>query len=131
MTDARGTPIPGAKVIIKQKDHAFRFGANLFMLEELETPEKNEAYKTCFADVFNMATLPFYWDANEPEKGKLRYAKDSPKFYRRPPIDRCMEFCREHGIEPREHGLAYEQWFPEWLYGKDTPTVRAANWWAP
>ena len=125
VTDAQGTPIPGAKVIVKQKDHAFRFGANLFMLEELETPEKNEAYKTCFADVFNMATLPFYWDANEPEKGKLRYAKDSPKFYRRPPIDRCMEFCREHGIEPREHGLAYHAFFPSWLEAASVEEVKA------
>ena len=116
VVDGQGKPIPGAKVEINQTSHAFRFGANLFMLEEMETPEKNEAYKASFADVFNMATLPFYWDANEPEKGKNRYEKDSTKFYRRPPIDLCMDFCREHGIEPREHGLAYNAFFPAWLY---------------
>ena len=114
--DQSGAVIPGAKVKVTQKSHAFRFGANIFMLDELETPEKNEAYKERFADVFNMATLPFYWDTLEPERGKPRYAKDSPKVYRRPAPDLCMEFCEKHGIEPREHGLAYEWFFPKWLH---------------
>ena len=113
--DKEGKPVSNAKIKLTQKSHEFRFGANLFMLDELETPEKNEAYKHYFADVFNMATLPFYWDTLEPERGKPRYAKDSPKVYRRPSPDLCMEFCEKHGIEPREHGLAYDYFFPHWL----------------
>ncbi|MBO5369963.1 MAG: endo-1,4-beta-xylanase, partial [Clostridia bacterium] len=79
-----------------------------------------------FADVFNMATLPFYWDATEPEEGKTRYAKDAPKLYRRPAIDLCIEFCEKHGIEPREHALAYEAFFPKWLYNATVPEVKKA-----
>lgn len=124
VTDREGRPISNATVKVMQKNHAFRFGANLFMLEEFETAEKNEAYKRCFADLFNMATLPFYWNATEPQKGQLRYDKDSPKLYRRPAIDLCMEFCEKHGIEPREHALAYEHFFPEWLRGADVATVK-------
>ncbi len=115
VTDQNGNPVSGAKITVNQKSHEFKFGANLFMLEEFETPEKNEKYKEYFSDFFNMATLPFYWNATEPEKGQTRYDKNSPKLYRRPPIDLCMEFCEKHGIEPREHALAYEQFFPEWL----------------
>lgn len=122
--DQNGRVIPNAKVRITQKSHEFRFGANLFMLDELETQEKNDAYKKRFADIFNMATLPFYWNTLEPEKGKPRYAKDSPKIYRRPAIDLCMEFCEEHGIEPREHALAYETFFPKWLRNAPTPEVK-------
>ena len=124
LKDKNGAPISGAKIKINQKSHKFRFGANLFMLDELETEEKNEKYKKCFAELFNMATLPFYWRDLEPEKGKPRYDKDSPKIYRRPPIDLCIEFCEEHGIEPREHALAYEQWFPTWLKGESTEVVK-------
>ena len=113
--DSEGNFIPDAKISINQKSHEFRFGANLFMLDELETKEKNDAYKKQFADTFNMATLPFYWNATEPQKGMLRYDKNSPKMYRRPAIDLCMEFCEANGIEPREHALAYEQFFPKWL----------------
>jgi GH35 family endo-1,4-beta-xylanase len=115
VVDKEGKPIPNAKIKLTQKTHEFRFGANIFMLDEMETPEKNEKYKQYFAELFNMATLPFYWDTLEPERGKPRYEKDSPKIYRRPAPDRCIEFCKQHGIEPREHGLAYDYFFPHWL----------------
>lgn len=125
ITDQNNNPVPNATVRAVQQTHEFKFGANLFMLEELETPEKNEKYKKYFADVFNMATLPFYWDTLEPEKGKPRYDKNSPKVYRRPAIDLCMEFCQQHGIEPREHALAYDHFFPKWLYGASVAEVES------
>ena len=125
LVDSEGNAVENATVKIKQKSHAFRFGANLFMLDEMETDEKNRLYRRRFKDVFNMATLPFYWNSIEPRQGELRYDKDAPKYYRRPPIDLCMEFCRKNGIEPREHALAYEQHFPKWLKGKDTQEVQA------
>ena len=124
LKDSKGNAIPDAKISVNQKTHEFKFGANLFMLEELETKEKNDAYKKHFADLFNMATLPFYWNATEPKKNKQRYAKDSPKMYRRPAIDLCMEFCEANGIEPREHALAYEKFFPDWLKDATVPQVK-------
>lgn len=124
--DSDGNPVPGAKIKVNQRKHEFKFGANLFMLDEFENEEKNETYKKCFADTFNMATLPFYWDSTEPEKGKTRYAKDSERLYRRPPIDLCIEFCEKHGIEPREHALAYEYFFPTWLRTASTVEVKCA-----
>lgn len=27
----------------------------------------------------------------------------------------CIEFCEQHGIEPREHALAYDFFFPDWI----------------
>ena len=39
--DKDGNPVSGAKIKIKQKNHEFRYGANIFMLDELETDEKN------------------------------------------------------------------------------------------
>ena len=119
-----GTPISGAKISLVQNTHEFRFGANIFMLDELETEEKNKKYKAYFSEVFNMATLPFYWTSIEPKRGELRYEKNCAPYYRRPSIDLCMEFCRENGIEPREHGLAYEHHFPGWLKGATTDEVK-------
>ena len=92
VTDENGKAVPEVKIKAVQKTHEFRFGANLFMLDELETDDKNEKYKKYFADVFNMATLPFYWNTLEPERNKPRYDKDSPKVYRRPAPDLCVEF---------------------------------------
>lgn len=125
-TDEHGAPLKNAKVRVKQKNHEFRFGGNIFMLDQLETPEKNEQYKNRFAELFNMATLPFYWDTLEPKKGSPRYDKNSVDIYRRPPIDRCMEFCEKNGIEPREHALAYEHFFPKWLKNATNEEVKNA-----
>lgn len=122
--DAEGKPVAGASVKLVHKKHECKFGANLFMLEEFETPEKNALYKNYFSQVFTMATLPFYWSATEPEKGHLRYEKESAPMYRRPPIDLCMEFCEEMGIEPREHALAYDFQFPTWLKGLSPEEVK-------
>ena len=124
VVDENGVAVSGVKIKLRQKTHEFRFGANLFMLDELETEEKNEKYKKYFSEVFNMATLPFYWDSLEPEKGSPRYAADSVKVYRRPSPDLCIAFCEEHGIEPREHALAYEAFFPKWLYGASVDEIK-------
>ena len=126
LTDEKGEKLCGAKIKIKQKSHEFKYGCNLFMLDELETEEKNALYKKYMASFGNMATLPFYWNATEPEENKTRYAKDSVKMYRRPPIDLCVEFCEQNGIEPREHALAYEAFFPKWLHGESEEKVKAA-----
>ncbi len=95
VVDKDGNTIKGATVDVKQKNHEFRYGANLFMLDEFENDEKNELYKEYFKKAFNMATLPFYWNTLEPEKGYPRYDKNLPKVYRRPPIDLCIEFVKE------------------------------------
>ena len=115
VVDKEGNPLPHAHVELHQKTHDFRFGANLFMLDELESDEKNAAYKEAFGELFNLAVLPFYWHDLEPEQGKPRFAKDSPKIYRRPAPDLCLEFCAEHGIEPKLHCLNYDQCSPTWL----------------
>jgi len=121
-----GKPLQNTDISVKQISHDFKYGANLFMLDELETKEKNDRYKEYMGSFGNIATLPFYWDATEPRKGETRYAKNSEKLYRRPPIDLCMEFCEQHGIEPREHALAYEYFFPKWLYDADPEEIKAA-----
>ena len=119
VVDSDGNPVKNAHVKVRQTSHEFRFGANIFMLDGMESEQKNEEYKRRFADAFNMATLPFYWGGLEPIRNQPRYSKDSPFVYRRPTPDACLEFCEKHGIEPREHALAYDQFFPNWITGLD------------
>lgn len=133
----------------KQRSHEFKFGANIFMLDEFPTEEENAIYREKFPQLFNLATLPFYWSTLEPEMGKPRYAKDSPKIYRRPAIDLCIEYCKEKGIEPKCHCLNYDTESPKWYtsqsvsfckekllqrfqeiadrYSKDIPTFEVTN----
>lgn len=116
--DADGKVCENVHVKVTQKTHDFKYGADLFMLDEIpDDPAKNEAYKDCFAEIFNLATVPFYWSDLEPEPGKPRYAKDSPKIYRRPPTDLCVDWCEAHDIEPKTHCLNYPAFEPVWAKG--------------
>ena len=126
VTDKAGKPMRNVKISLSQKSHDFRYGANLFQLDESETAEKNALYRLRFKEAFNMATLPFYWKSVEPAPGVYRFGKDSERIYRRPAIDLCMEYCKENGIEPREHGLAYDGHFPERLRDASDDEVKRA-----
>ena len=113
---ADGSPLPeNVTLELEQTNHEFRFGANIFMLDEFECEEKNAIYRKKFPELFNLATVPFYWRDLECERGKPRYAKDSPKLYRRPAPDLCLEYCKENGIEPKCHCLNYDGFLPTWL----------------
>lgn len=126
VSDKEGNQIPGAKIKIKQKNHEFRYGANIFMLDELETEEKNKIYRDEFAKTFNLATIPFYWNDFEPQKGEPRFAADSKKIYRRPPADLCVNYCTENNIEPKCHCLNYDNYIPDWLGDADVETHKKA-----
>ena len=115
--DEKGEPLAVSEIKVTQKSHDFKYGANIFMLEEFPHKEQNEKYKELFPQVANIATLPFYWSDLEPEEGKERFSKNSPRIYRRPPPDLCIEYCREKGIEPKAHCLNYATYMPEWALG--------------
>ena len=124
VTDAEGKPVAGRKVTVKLRRHAFLHGANLFMLDEMETPEKNEAYKKYFAEAFNEATVPIYWRDLEPVDGRPRFDADSPKVYRRPALDLCLDFCEKNEIIPKAHCLTYVNFNPKWVDEYDFPALR-------
>ena len=128
--DKDGKPVSGAKIKIKQKNHEFRYGANIFMLDELETDEKNKIYRDEFAKTFNLATIPFYCDALLSEVPRRRKAavcrRQRKRFYRRPPSDLCVNYCLEKGIEPKCHCLNYDFFIPAWLKDADVDTHKRA-----
>lgn len=126
LLDHAGKSVSGAHVTIEQKSHEFKYGANIFMLDEFENEEKNRLYRKYFKDVCNIATLPFYWKDLEPEQGKPRFSKDSPRVYRRPAIDLCMEYCEENHIEPKEHCLFYETWMADWAPADNVSALKKA-----
>ncbi|MBQ0084316.1 MAG: endo-1,4-beta-xylanase [Clostridiales bacterium] len=119
LTDKSGRPIKNQKISLHQKSHDFNYGANIFMLDEFKNEEDNQKYRKFFKEYFNTATVPFYWDGLEPEQGKPRFDKNSPKIYRRPAPDLCLEYCEENGIRPKLHCLVYDKMTPDWLPKSD------------
>ncbi|MDF2922572.1 MAG: glycoside hydrolase family 10 [Paenibacillaceae bacterium] len=113
--DAEGQPAEGLEVQIEQLTHDFKFGANIFMLDGFETEEKNEKFSGYFRELYNLAVVPFYWNALEPEHGKPRFGRDSEPVYRRPAPDLVLDYCERYGLEPKGHTLIWHQMNPEWL----------------
>jgi endo-1,4-beta-xylanase len=109
VTDADGNPVPGAKVTVSQVASDFRAGCNIFGFDRLKTPEENETYKQRFAEIFDFATLPFYWRGYEPERGKPHHE------YR----ETVARWCQEHGIRTKGHPLCWtnDAGTPKWLEG--------------
>jgi GH35 family endo-1,4-beta-xylanase len=116
ITNKKGKPLSKAKVTIQQQSHEFLFGCNLFALGQLKTPELNRKYETFFTNLFNSATVPFYWGDLEPDQGQKRFGEESPHVWRRPPPDELVKWCKEHHIEPKGHALMYAKnmFMPGW-----------------
>ena len=91
LKDSAGKPLKNREIRIRQKNHDFKFGCNAFKLKDFAEKEKNAAYEEYFKRVFNEAVVPLLWDSTEPERGKFRFAADSPAMDRRPPAAlRCL-----------------------------------------
>ena len=124
LTDDKGNPLKNQKVRINQIGHDFKYGANIFLLDEFSTEEENVKYREFFHQFFNLATVPFYWKELEPEQDKPRYAADSYKIHRRPAPDLCVEYCEEKGILPKLHCLFYDKFIPDWLPKQDEAEMK-------
>ena len=93
--DGAGRAIQGASVSIAQSGHEFLFGCNIYAFDRLDTEARNEEYKRRFADLFNYATLGFYWRPYEPERGKPNYAY----------TDKVVAWCMKQGIRMKGYPL--------------------------
>lgn len=105
VVDAEGRPIPGVRVRIEQQRHAFLFGCNFYLSGQVGSPTEEMSLRDRYSDLFNYATLPFYWPSYEREKGHTEEAK----------IRKTAQWCRERGITVKGHPLAWNYADPTWL----------------
>ncbi len=101
-----------AEIEVEQISHHFLFGGNIFLFGDCGSPEKNGRYEETFGELFNAATVPFYWKTLEPVKGQPRYEAGSSYEYRRPPTDPIIDFCESKGINMNGHAIIYG--LPRW-----------------
>ena len=95
----------GSTARIEQRRHKFLFGCNIFKLNRCETPQDNTAYAKYYSELFNYATLPFYWWSYTPQKGRPADAR----------TDEIVRWCKEHNITTKGHPLAWNYVDPRWL----------------
>lgn len=131
LVDAQGLPLADRELSIEQKSHDFGFGNIGFDFIGLvngeaeadpdspfggASPSTAAALVDGFFEIFNRATLPFYWRGFEPERGR----PDTER------LRRTAEWIREHGAIPKGHPLAWHTLAPEWLRDLDTDEVEEA-----
>jgi endo-1,4-beta-xylanase len=111
VTDAAGAPLVDTAVTVGQTRHAFGFGNIGFDFIGLANGEPDEIgtehLAALYADVFNTATLPFYWGRFEPKRG----APDTAR------LQRTARWFRERGIALKGHPLVWHTVQPDWLLG--------------
>jgi endo-1,4-beta-xylanase len=90
----------------------FLFGCNLFRY-----PDGGEQYNRRFTELFNYATLPFYWSNFEPTEGQPDFAR----------IDNMVEWLASNKIKPKGHPLVYfhEAGIPNWIKDRSFSEIKA------
>ncbi|MEE6296597.1 endo-1,4-beta-xylanase [Georgenia wangjunii] len=128
---ADGTPLADAEVRVEQTRHRFAFGnigfdfigyANGETEADPDSPFGGAApahgaeLARLWLDVFNTATLPFYWAGFEPERGSPDTAR----------LRRAAEWFVEQGAAVKGHPLAWHTLAPDWLADLPTDDVEEA-----
>ncbi len=130
VTGADGRPLPDTEVTVAQRRHAFTFGNIGFDLVALANDEHDGAPSVfggardnlqhladLWLDVFNTATLPFYWRRFEAERGHPETAR----------LMATARWFRERGVALKGHPLVWHTLAPQWLLPMSDDEVAAAT----
>ncbi len=107
-----GAPVANREVVVAQKRHKFLFGSTWGSTLELANDELGGEAKVLaerrakhFTDLFNQATLPFYWGRFEPVRGK-------PDTQR---VLKAAQWYKDHGCVTKGHPLCWHTVTADWL----------------
>jgi GH35 family endo-1,4-beta-xylanase len=115
VVNSDGKPVENVKVRVNQRTHDFKFGCNIFMLEQFPDEEHNQAYREEFKKLFNYAIVPFYWSDFEPVDGEPRFGENPVDIYRRPAPEKVLKYCADNNIGVKGHPLFWHHFLPDWL----------------
>ncbi|MFC5381740.1 endo-1,4-beta-xylanase [Aquipuribacter nitratireducens] len=110
---ADGSPLAHTDVDVEQRRHAVAFGCTGFDAPGLPG---DPALERLWLDLFDTATLPFYWGRHEPVRGEPRTEEL---------LDLAHWFA-ERGVRLKGHPLAWHTLAPAWLAPLTTDEVEQA-----
>jgi endo-1,4-beta-xylanase len=112
LVDRDGKPVTGQEVTFRHTNHKFKFGCGIFDVIEAANRYGSadrlafvDRKMDMFLDVFNAATLPFYWAMFEPEKGKPRTQQ----------LQAAARWLKERNIAVKGHPLCWHTLTAPWL----------------
>ena len=125
---ADGRPLAGRTVVVAQKQHAFAFGNIGFDFVGLVGGAPPEATGPAFGgsadldlerlgdlwlNLFNTATLPFYWGPYEPRRGVTDVER----------LTKAARWLADRGVTVKGHPLVWHTVQPPWLLDLDLAEV--------
>ncbi len=120
VTDAAGEVLRDAPLTVEQTGHAFTFANIGFDFVALANGEPSAAaehgLEPLYLDLFNGATLPFYWARFEAERNHPDTAR----------LLRTADWFAERGVRLKGHPLAWHTLAPDWLLGETPEAVETA-----
>nr|WP_088077623.1 endo-1,4-beta-xylanase [Bacillus alkalicola] len=112
LVDASGNPVAGKEVTLNLTNHKFLFGCSLFDAIDVaneNVPADRLAFQKekidKFLDVFNSATLPFYWARFEPERGKPQTKE----------LKATAQWLKDRNVAVKGHPLCWHTLAAPWL----------------
>lgn len=100
LTEPDGTPIARREVQLQQRQHAFGFGCAAF-----EVTDADPGYQDLWLDLFDTATLPFYWGRYEPQRGHTQ----------REALLRAARWFAERDVRLKGHPLVWHTVKAPWV----------------
>lgn len=118
LADETGAPRGGVDVVARQTSHAFGFGCIAFSMpttqEERDADPAGADLADRWLDLFNAATLPFYWRWFEQTPGG---PTDAPR------LRALAEHLSAQGVRLKGHPLLWHTLAPTWLMERDDQAV--------
>ncbi len=112
--DSQGNPVKGAKIHVKQTKHQFLFGCGGFdFIPYVMGDQKFKASTDSWLEIFNYATLPFYWGTFEPEEGKPNTET----------LMKTAKYLKDRGVTVKGHPLCWHTVCADWLMAYDNETI--------
>lgn len=115
ITDKNNLPLANRQIGVHQKDHEFLFGCGAFdfIPYVMEGGEKWQQITDSWLEIFNYATLPFYWGGYEPEEGKPNRDK----------LMKTAQYLKSKGVRVKGHPLCWHTACADWLMKYDNDTI--------
>jgi len=113
--DAQGNVLDNKAIEVKQTNHQFLFGCGAFDFLPYVT-KGDESYKEItesWLELFNYATLPFYWGGYEKVEGQPN--QDN--------LMKTAKYLQEKGVKVKGHPLCWHTACADWLMKYDNATI--------
>ena len=113
--DAYGNPIANKQIAVKQTNHSFLFGCGAFdfIPYVMSGDEEHRQITDSWLEIFNYATLPFYWGQFETSEGE-------------PATDKLMKtakYLNSKNVKVKGHPLCWHTACADWLMKYDNETI--------